>query len=102
MKTAISCLVLLLVALPASADFIVNGNFEAGDTGFTTQYTIVPGDIGGAGTYDIVTNPAHSRPHDISPVSFGDHTTGYGLMMAVNGADTPNRLVWSQTLALND
>jgi hypothetical protein len=72
------CLALLLVVSPAPAGFvnlITNGDFEAGNTGFITQYLLSPGDIGPAQTYDIVNNPAHDRPHDISPISYGGHTT---------------------------
>ena len=82
------------------SNLLVNGDFEGGNAGFTTQYTYSHGDIGPAASYDIVDNPAHSRPHDINPVSYGDHTTGSGLMMAVNGATTPNMLVWGETVAV--
>ncbi len=84
----------------ARANFIVNGDFEQGNVGFSTQYTYAPGDIGGAQSYDVVDNPAHSRPHDINPVSYGDHTTGSGLMMAINGAEVPNQVFWSETLSV--
>jgi hypothetical protein len=90
----------LLGASRAGADIIFNGNFEAGNTGFTTGYTYSPGDIGPAGSYDVVDNPAHDRPHDINPVSYGDHTTGHGLMLAGNGAANPTTVVWSQTVAV--
>jgi hypothetical protein len=98
---AVLGLALLLGASHARAGLIVNGDFEQGNTGFTTQYTFSPGDIGPAQSYDVVDNPAHSRPHDISPISYGDHTTGHGLMMAVNGAEVPNVLVWGETVAVS-
>jgi hypothetical protein len=79
---------------------IANGDFSLGNTGVTTGYTYSPGDIGPAGSYDVVDNPAHSRPHDTNPASFGDHTTGTGLMLAVNGAEDPTRVVWSQTVSV--
>jgi parallel beta-helix repeat protein len=82
------------------SNIIVNGDFEAGNTGFTTQYNYSPGDIGPAQSYDVVDNPAHSRPHDINPVSYGDHTTGSGLMLAVNGAAQANVTVWGQSLTV--
>ena len=92
--------ILFLVAGRASAGLIVNGDFEAGNTGFVTTYMYSPGDIGPARSYDVVANPALSRPNDVNPVSYGDHTTGSGLMMAVNGALTPNTLVWAQSVAV--
>ncbi|HEV3255727.1 MAG TPA: hypothetical protein VG013_02485 [Gemmataceae bacterium] len=92
---------LSLGAAAARANLIVNGDFEAGNTGFTTAYTYSPGDIGPAQSYDIVDDPADSRPHDIAPISYGDHTTGTGLMMAVNGAEVPNVLVWGETVPVS-
>lgn len=93
---AVAVLAVGLVAAPsARADLIVNGNFESGNTGFTTEYTRVVGAIGGQFTYDILSNPFPAHP---SAASYGDHTTGTGLMMAVNEATSPNRLVWGQTV----
>jgi hypothetical protein len=100
MKWLLCCVLTLLSASCASAG-IINGDFEAGNTGFTTAYTYSHGDIGPQATYDVVDNPAHSRPHDSDPVSYTDHTTGHGLMMAINGAETPNVLFWGQTVAVD-
>src|SRR5262249_4207848 len=75
--------------VPSGSNLIANGDFEGGNTGFTSQYTYSPGDIGPAGSYDVVDNPAHSRPHDTNPVSYADHTTGRGLMLAANGPTAP-------------
>jgi hypothetical protein len=99
MKKLLVCCVLLVVA-PASAladSLLTNGDFSQGNVGFFTSYTYSPGDIGAAGSYDVVDNPAHSRPHDINPVSYGDHTTGTGLMLAANGAAMPNVAVFAST-----
>ena len=94
---AISALGLFaLLAVPvASAELIVNGNFQSGYTGFTSAYTVgQPGNTGlyPAGTYALLTNP--SLGHNLFS-SFGDHTTGTGLMMVVNGAGQPVN-VWSE------
>ncbi len=88
---------LLLLNRPAAAELIVNGDFEAGNVGFTSAYTFSPspGNINGPATYVIQTiNPTGLG-------NFGDHTTGSGLYMAVNGATTANTVVWSQTVAVN-
>jgi hypothetical protein len=98
MKHSLVCLTLLLLASRAPAELIVNGNFEGGNTGFATAYMLSPGDIGPAGSYDIVSNPALSRPNDISPVSHQDHTSGSALMMAVNATLGGIQSVWSQTV----
>ncbi|MBC6995581.1 gliding motility-associated C-terminal domain-containing protein [Neolewinella lacunae] len=83
-----------------TVNLIVNGDFSAGDSGFTTEYG--PG-TGGAfgplsteGTYAIVANSsaAHSNFAACS-----DHTGG-GNMLVINGATTPNEQVWCQTVAV--
>jgi hypothetical protein len=82
----------------ATTDLIRNGNFEQGNTGFTSAYIYSPGNIGPADTYDVLPNP---RPaHGGDTASYGDHTTGMGLMMAVNGAATPGVVVWSESLSV--
>jgi hypothetical protein len=78
-----------------SANLITNGDFELGNVGFGTTYTYVPGNIYDAGTYDVVTNPHLSHP---AGASYGDHTTGSGLMFAANGAVNPGRIVWKQII----
>jgi hypothetical protein len=97
----LACIVLLLTFSHAEAGLIFNGDFELGNTGFDTEYTFIPGNIGPAESYDVVSDPALSRPFDINPVSYGDHTTGMGLMMAVNESRTPNTLVWGQTVTVD-
>src|SRR5260221_6626132 len=91
---------LLVVAGTASAALIANGDFESGNTGFSSQYTYVAvpdrGGPGGSwleGTYAIDTNP--NNDHALW-TSFGDHTTGHGLMMVVNGSPTAGTEVWKE------
>jgi hypothetical protein len=47
--------------------------------------------------YDVTTNP-----HNCHPLfsSFGDHTTGTGNMMVVNGAQQAGVPVWGETVAV--
>ncbi len=77
-------------------NLVYNGNFSLGNTGFTSTYTYVtgPGSLGPEGTYAITTSP--SLVHS-GTASFGDHTTGTGNMMAINGSGTPTS-VWCQTI----
>ncbi len=84
----------------AMGNLIVNGDFEAGNTGFSTEFTHSPGQLTAAATYDVLANPSSAHG---SAASYGDHTTGDGLMMAVNGSTDGNRVVWSQdvTVAAN-
>jgi gliding motility-associated-like protein len=79
---------------------IVNGDFESGNTAFTTQYAIGTGGSWGLvslpGTYAITATPhdAHSNF-----VTCGDHTAAPGTQqMVVNGADVANTKVWCQTV----
>jgi hypothetical protein len=91
-------LALWLLLCPASlkADLIVNGGFEQGNSGFTTNYVFSPGNTSSPRSFDITANPAL----DGAPVSYGDHSTGSGLMMVVKGATIPNVLVWAQIIAV--
>jgi hypothetical protein len=80
------------------AELIYNGDFSAGDTGFTTGYVPGTGGISGIisnqGEYDINTNPHNSH---IDFATFGDHTTGTGNMIVINGSDNFNVPVWCQS-----
>ena len=88
---------LVVLSTGAGANLITNGGFEAGNTGFSSGYSHVPGNIGGAGTYDTIANPASA--HSLA-TSYGDHTTGSELMMAINDSTTPGDLVWGQTISI--
>ena len=76
---------------------VINGDFEDGNTGFTSEYTYSPGANGlwGEGTYAI-TPDASFNHNNFSPCN--DHTTTTGNYMAVNGAGQPNVVVWSETI----
>lgn len=82
----------------ASADLITNGDFSGGNAGFTSAYTYH--DVGynalwPEGTYGVGTNP--NAYHSLW-AGFGDHTTGQGKMMIVNGATSgANAVVWAST-----
>ncbi|WP_169981407.1 PEP-CTERM sorting domain-containing protein [Tautonia rosea] len=88
-------LVALIWASPASAEnLIYNGDFELGDVGFNTDYPNAPQTFG----YQIVRNPNEDWYSGFA--SFGDHTTGDGFMLAVDGATILNQVVWEQTVTL--
>lgn len=75
----------------ATGNLIFNGSFEAGNSGFSSEYIYSPGSIYAEGTYAVVSdaNTVHSNFFCDE-----DHTTGYGLFMAVNGSGVPNVQVW--------
>jgi len=77
-------------------NLVVNGDFSAGNTGFSSTYPYVsgPGSLVPAGVYAITTNPHMEHP---GAASFADHTSGTGNMMAINGASSPID-VWCETL----
>jgi hypothetical protein len=78
------------------ANLVVNGDFEAGRVGFSSDYTT--GDLVAAGSYVVARDPAAVHPE---ADSYGDHTSGSGLMMAVNGSLTEGVVVWSQTVPVS-
>ena len=93
---------ILAAAGSASAtELLTNGDFSAGNTGFSSGYVYSPPDGTGMnlwpeGTYDVTTNPNLDHPLF---AAFGDHTTGQGEMMVVNGASNPNDIIWSEGTA---
>src|SRR5690554_1724503 len=87
-------------ATQLGSELVVNGDFSAGNTGFTTGYIVGTGGTYGVlsnpGTYAINTSPNNVHTH-FSVCS--DHTTaGVGNMMIVNGANNPGVNVWCQTI----
>ncbi len=78
-----------------STNIVNNGFFTAGNIGFQSDYTYNPVSVYVEGTYAVTTNPHIVHP-DFS--NCGDHTTGTGKMMVVNGAPIANQKVWHETL----
>ena len=89
----------LLASSAAQASGVVNGDFEAGNTGFTSGYGYLApagqGTLYPEGYYTVDTDP--NNVHNLWS-SFGDHTSGHGEMMIVNGAPNANVTVWDETL----
>ncbi len=73
-----------------------NGNFSQGNAGFTTQYFYNPTSIWNEGTYAVGPNPNAVHPNF---GTWGDHTTGTGNYMLVNGSATISRNLWTQSIA---
>jgi hypothetical protein len=81
----------------ADSNLLTNGDFSAGNTGFSTGYDYSPGNLYPANSYDVVSNPNNDHP---LAVSYGDHTTGTGLMLALNGAGSSSTPAWSETVSV--
>ena len=79
-------------AKTTGANLITNGDFESGNTGFTSVYSYTP-DGFPTGVYWVGTDPHTWNAN--APVSCGDHTSGHGNMMIVNGATTTGVNVWT-------
>ncbi|MBK7811784.1 MAG: gliding motility-associated C-terminal domain-containing protein [Saprospiraceae bacterium] len=79
-----------------NVNLIFNGNFESGNSGFSTEYTFgAPGSPFGPNNYGVGSNPM-AYNSGFSPC--GDHTSGGGNMMVVDGSTVAGRRVWCQTV----
>ncbi len=77
-------------------NLIQNGDFSAGNTGFTSALRYNSSSLIGSGQYCITSDP--SSLHYLAP-PYGDYTTGDGNMMMVNGSSgTANLVVYSTTI----
>lgn len=74
----------------------VNGDFSQGNTGFGSAYTYNPNTIWNEGTYAVGTNPNAVHPNF---GTWGDHTTGNGNYMLVNGSTSGAANLWTQNVA---
>ncbi|MBC7774117.1 MAG: gliding motility-associated C-terminal domain-containing protein [Phycisphaerae bacterium] len=89
--------VLTATAPDYSNNLVDNGDFEGGNSGFTSDYLYSPGDLVPEGLYDVLDNPQDDHP---GFAACDDHTSGSGNMMVVNGAGTPNQNVWCETVSV--
>ena len=80
-----------------TSNLVTNGNFESGNTSFSSSYGYNPGNLNPEGKYDINTNPRNTHTNF---AICGDHTTGSGNMMVVNGASVAGVTVWCGTVAV--
>ncbi|GGH65012.1 T9SS type B sorting domain-containing protein [Phaeocystidibacter marisrubri] len=87
---------IILKGTSASNVPAVNGDFTSGNTGFTSQYVYNATSIWNEGTYAVGTNPNSVHPNF---GTWGDHTTGSGNYMLVNGSTSGNRILWQQNVA---
>jgi len=89
----------LIVPLSAGARGDVgNGNFSAGNTGFSSGYTFASVDPStGAGHFTVATSPLLFNSFG---ASFGDHTTGTGPMLILDGSSQSGVVAWSQVVSL--
>jgi len=80
-------------------NLVVNGDFENGNTGFSSEYNFTTGGMS-RGYYSIRSNPQTGNG---AWTYCGDHTTGSGNMLVVDGASGENGIavasnIWCQTI----
>lgn len=86
-----------------SVNLVVNGDFEAGRTGFTSGYSVgVPGSsswglLGNPGTYEILSSP---RDGHVNFFTCTDVTPAPGTQMLVANGSTSATDVWCQTITV--
>jgi len=85
-------------AADLSNNLIDNGDFESGNSGFSSDYIYMPGNLLPEGVYDVIDNPQLDHP-GFAPCD--DHTSGNGNMMVVNGSGTPGLNVWCETISIS-
>ncbi len=94
---AISFLLWAVCPLWSQSNLLINGDFSQGNIGFRSDYTYSATDCTPEGYYSIAETPHSCHP---AALAFGDHTTGSGLMMIVNGAVTPDVVAWEETVSV--
>ena len=77
-------------------NIITNGDFTSGNTGFTSQYSFANPNVT-EGQYFIGASPP---AWNFRMSNCGDHTTGNGNMMLINGAPEPDIEIWKQTVTV--
>jgi len=81
-----------LTARVIGPNLILNGDFTNGQTGFTSRYVYDPVNVS-EGEYYVGANPHDWNP---SAAPCGDHTSGSGNMMMVNGSPVVGVNVWTK------
>jgi gliding motility-associated-like protein len=78
-------------------NIISNGDFSQGNTGFSSSYTYKTPPNTTEGQYWVSTN---AQAWNGGMASCGDHTSGTGNMLLVNGATTANVSIWCETVSV--
>jgi hypothetical protein len=100
--TLASAAVVTSASSASAVNLVQNGDFSAGNIAFTSQYNYVAPPLDQKSLYPEAAYTIAGNPnitHD-NWASFGDHTTGDGNMMIVNGAGAPDVVVWEQVISV--
>ncbi len=93
----LSAALLLHMGAASFGNLTINGDFEAGNTGFISSYGYSLTDTTPPQSYTVGADPHHTHS---SAASYGDHTTGFGNMLVLNGSTSSDVTVWEQSVAV--
>ena len=79
------------------SNLISNGDFENGNTDFSSSYSFVAPFNTGEAQYNVIPDPEN---YNGGFSACNDHTTGAGNMMVVNGSSIAGSTIWCQTIAV--
>jgi gliding motility-associated-like protein len=89
------------IATKLGTDLVRNGDFEDGYADFSSTYQVGTtgpfGPLSVEGTYIVINDP--NKAHTNFPF-FGDHTSGKGNMIIINGNSVKNASVWCQSITV--
>jgi hypothetical protein len=89
-RAALGLAIAPLFAGAAMANLVTNGDFESGNTGFTSSYTNNQADCTGPAVYAVNGNAQSCHPSFVAVTPHGGQ-----LMMTLNGATTSGVEVWN-------
>jgi hypothetical protein len=100
-RLALLWTMVVLVVSTASrsdAELITNGDFSLGNVDFASDYTFRTDHL----HFDEFGYVIDTNPHNwtLEFPSVGDHSTGTGNMMVINGATVPDVRVWFETVSV--
>ncbi len=87
----------LFFSTAVRGDLLINGDFEAGDIGFTSEYVSEPINT------DERQYTVRADPQNWNGVfaATPDHTSGTGKMLVVNGATDGDYFLWQQSVSVS-
>jgi gliding motility-associated-like protein len=89
--------VLTALVIDPTKELVVNGDFESGNTSFTSEYTVNNANLYTEGQYAVSDNPGDFHSNW---AACGDHTSGTGNMMIINGDSEDNVHVWETSITV--
>ena len=78
-----------------STNLLANGDFSKGAVGFATGYDKGDNSLVPADSYVVGTDP---HKYHFAGADFGDHTTGSGKMLIINGSPLAATTVWRESV----